>query len=555
MNDIELSSAASAVCDGYNEAYTSDSPVIEQETQKESKARHKLEKKYNEREINLTEEQQEFIDTKLSSKLWRLDNLYTIRDKDAVKQIMRLNPSQRKILVKFKHNKKIILKSRQQGISTLYLAYYLDSCLFSPGFQAGIQSYGQDEADKLAKRALLMWDELDSNIKELLDIRLISNNQKGMSFSNGSILKIGNFRGDTLQGLHVSELGKIAKKYPEKAKELKTGAFQAVGKNSRITIESTAEGKTGLFYEMWQKSKIKEGNGTLGPFDFQPIFLSWLEDPDAQIDHPYDTQEFEDYFTKLEKQLDIAITSEQKWWYVSKADELGEDMKQEYPSYPEEAFEQSVEGTYYKEQYKRLVEEGRVLPKLYNPSLPVFAIFDLGMNDQMCINFTQLDKGTPKIIREYDNNGENIEYYVNIMRSMPFKVKRVYLPHDANVKELGTGRTRLEEFRRLGVTCTLLKRQSIQDGINAARLYIDSMEIDESCEGTIEAIQNYRQKFDKRLGVFMGVPEHDEFSHYADVIRYSALGLTYHKVRRSKPKTMEQKFKDYKTNNSNGFAV
>ncbi|RLC19723.1 MAG: hypothetical protein DRH56_11010 [Deltaproteobacteria bacterium] len=496
-----------------------------------------------------------FVKDKLSSKLWRLNNLYTIRDKDAVKQIMRLNPSQEKILTQFKHNKKIILKSRQQGISTLYLAYYIDSCLFQSGFQAGIQSYGQDEADKLAKRALLMWDDLDPGIKQIVNIKLISNNQKGMSFSNGSILKIGNFRGDTLQGLHVSELGKIAKKYPEKAKELKTGAFQAVGKNSRITIESTAEGKTGLFYEMWQKAIIKESNNTLGPFDFQPIFLSWLEDPDAQINHPYPTQDHEDYFVRLEKLLNISITQEQKWWYVSKADELGEDMKQEYPSYPEEAFEQSVEGTYYKEQYKRLVDDGRILPKLYNPALDTFAIFDLGMNDQMCINFVQIDKGTPKLIREYDNNGENIEYYVKIMQSMPFKIKRTYLPHDAHVKELGTGRTRLEEFRRLGVTCTLLKRQSIQDGINAARLYIDSMEVDESCEGTLAAIQNYRQKFDKRLGVFMGVPEHDDYSHYADVVRYSALGLTYHKVKKTRKKTLEQQYNEYKSNNSNGFSV
>lgn len=496
--------------------------------------RKKLTESYVAQELNLTEEQQEFLDTKLSSKLWRLNNTYTIRDKDSIKQIMRLNPSQKKILQKFKHNRKIILKSRQQGISTLYLAYYLDSCLYTPGFQAGIQSYGQDEADKLAKRALLMWDELDENIKQILNIRLVANNSKGMTFSNGSILKIGNFRGDTLQGLHVSELGKIAKKYPEKAKELKTGAFQAVGKRNKITVESTAEGKTGLFYEMWEKAKIKEGNGTLGPFDFQPIFLSWLEDPDCQIDHPYDTTEFERYFEDLENKLDITITQPQKWWYVSKVDELGEDMKQEYPAYPDEAFEQSVEGSYYQKQYTKLVEEGRIKPKLYSERHgPVYAIFDLGMNDQMCINFVQVYNGVPRVVMEYDNNGESIEYYVNIMKSLPFKVSRVYLPHDANVKELGTGRTRIEEFRRLGVRCELLRRQSIQDGINAARQYLDIVEIDDSCTGTIEAIQNYRQKYDNRLGVYMGVPEHDKFSHYADVIRYSALGLTYNKVKQT----------------------
>jgi hypothetical protein len=53
-----------------------------------------------------------------------------------------------------------------------------------------------------------------------------------MTFSNGSTLKIGNFRGDTLSFLHVSELAKIAKRFPEKAEELNSGAFEAVSTNS-----------------------------------------------------------------------------------------------------------------------------------------------------------------------------------------------------------------------------------------------------------------------------------------------------------------------------------
>jgi len=197
-----------------------------------------------------------------------------------------------------------------------------------------------------------MWDELDQNIKDLFGLKLVSNNQKGMTFSNGSILKIGNFRGDTLQGLHVSELGKIAKKFPEKAKELKTGAFQAVGKNSRITVESTAEGKSGLFYEIWEASQLHKKRGKpLGPFDFEPIFISWLEDPDCNIDHETEiSEELNSYFTKIENSLNITLTDTQKWWYASKQKELTSDMKQEYPTTAEEAFEQSIEGTYYRHE-------------------------------------------------------------------------------------------------------------------------------------------------------------------------------------------------------------
>lgn len=500
-----------------------------------------LEREYLAREISITPEQQAFLEDKLGSKLWRMSNLYTIRDKDGVKRLLILNYSQERILTKFKHNKKIILKSRQQGISTLYLAYYLDSCLFQPGYQAGIQSYGQDEADKLAKRALLMWDELDQDVKDILGIKIVSNNQKGMTFSNGSILKIGNFRGDTLQALHVSELGKIAKKYPEKAKELKTGAFQAVGKNNKITIESTAEGKTGLFYEMWQKATTRELSGLLGPFDFQPIFLSWLDDPDCNIDFDYEiSRELTEYFEKLEAFLSITINRTQKNWYVSKQDELGEDMKQEYPTYPEEAFEQTVEGMYYKNEFPKL----KLLSNLYDPNLIVNMAFDLGINDDFSIGFSQswyedvqgTQRGERKlytrIIGEYRNSGFGLTHYAEVCASLAktkgFVYGKTYVPHDITVRELITGTTRWDALLELGFNPVLVPKHSVADGIECVRQFLKEVEIDKiECPIILGAIQNYRKKFDKQLEVFLDSPLHDEWSHPADMLRYKAMGITY----------------------------
>lgn len=508
-------------------AYTNDSIEIAPDTPKEIKARKKLESSYNERTIDLTEEQQDFVDNKLASKLWRVDNLYTIRDKDAVKQILKLNPAQKKVLTQFKHSKKIILKSRQQGISTLYLAYYLDSCLFNPGFQAGIQSYGQDEADKLAKRALLMWEEFDEDIKELLGLKLVSNNQKGMTFSNGSILKIGNFRGDTLQGLHVSELGKIARKYPEKAKELKTGAFQAVGKNSRITIESTAEGKSGLFYEIWLASELHKKQGKeLGPFDFEPIFLSWLEDPDCNIDHDTEiTDELKLYFTKLEKELGITLVDTQKWWYASKKKELTSDMQQEYPTTAKEAFEQSIEGTYYRHEYDKL----KILPDLYDENLLVHSAMDLGMNDTFSIGFFQKHPGGQvKIIGEYMNSGHGLQHYWDIYCALSKKFGWEYgvdyVPHDSKVRELIADKTRWVAMKELGFNPVLVTKHRVMDGIEATRQFLRDVVIDRECEVILGAIQNYRKKYDSKFDVFLDAPVHDEYSHTADMIRYMAMG-------------------------------
>ena len=512
--------------------------IVEPETQEEIAAREKLAKEYNSRQIKLTPEQQEFVDNKLGSKLWRMDNLYTIRTKDNIKKKMKLNNAQRKVLTEYKHIRKIILKSRQQGISTLFLAYNLDDCLFKPGYQAGIQSYGQDEGDKLAKRALLMWEELDEDIKELFCLKLVSNNSKGMTFSNGSILKIGNFRGDTLQGFHVSELGKIAKRYPEKAKELRTGAFQAVGKNNKITVESTAEGKSGMFYEMWQAAKLKEASGEeLSVFDFQPIFLSWLEDLDCRLDAEYKpTKELDEYFSDLEDRLGITIEENQKAWYQAKERELStggdaSDMRQEYPSYPDEAFEQSVEGTIFRKEYELIVKEGRYHNFKINKMRPTYVSYDIGVDDKTVLTFVQIIDGRPYVVLTYSNSRENLQFYVTIMKESGYNIVMVYLPHDANVQEFISGRTRIEEFRRLRVPCRLLPKLSTKEYINALRSFISVLVIhSEFASDTMSAIQQYKWRYDKSLGVYLQTPVHDVNSNFMDSLKYMAIAVHYTKT-------------------------
>lgn len=508
----------------------------------------------------IAEELQEFIDTKLSSKFWRLNNLYTIQDKNGELRKLRLNASQVKVLKKFKHNKKIILKSRQQGISTLYVAYYLDSCIFTGNYSAGIQSYGQDEADKLSKRAELMWNHLDEEIKQLLEIKLTSNNQKGMAFSNGSIFKVGNFRGDTLQGLHVSELGKIAKRYPDKAKELKTGAFQAVSVKNKITIESTAEGRTGLFYEMWQKAETRAASTRgLTSLDFQPIFLSWIEDPDCNLYQEFPvSSDVIKYEKELKEELDITLTDSQRWWLAGKMEELGEDFDQEYPSTPEKAFASQVEGMYFKKQYSRLIKEKRIQRAKYNPDHGVSVSFDLGINDETVMLFAQVINGQPYLIDEFHGSDEGIVYYAEVLKTLPYSgnYKEFIFPHDIMVRDYSTGRTRLETFQREGFSnCRVLEKLSFQDSIEAARQFIDITIFDDEAENILLALQNYRKKFDKRLGVFLGTDEHDIHSNYAAALRYMAQGLNYHMVKQSIPKSPKQKWVDYQQNNYSGFAI
>ena len=117
------------------------------------------------------------------------------------------------------------------------------------------------------------------------------------------------------------------------------------------------------------------------------------------------------YFDKIEKDLGIKLLDTQKWWYAAKKEELGDDMGREYPTTAEEAFQQSVEGTYYANEYKNLVIED----KLYDENLLVFRAVDLGMNDTFSIGFFQIrPEGQPIIIGEYENNGHGLDFYADI---------------------------------------------------------------------------------------------------------------------------------------------
>lgn len=470
---------------------------------------------------------EDFIANFLPSTLWRICNLYTIIDKAGNKRSFKPNRAQFVVMSK-KHNRKVILKSRQQGISTLHLIRAIDKAMFNDNVTCGLMAQGLDEAAELLNKARVAWEEFDENLKAFLGIDLESDNAKKFGFNNGSKLLIRtSFRSGTLQFLHVSELGKISAKFPEKAKELKTGTFQAVRRDQEIVLESTAEGKSGLFFEIWEIAT--KHTGDLGEMDFMPIFLSWTDDPDCQLHYKQTiTPKAEHYFNTLQAK-GIELTQEQKWWWVAKYRELGDEMFQEYPATPEEAFMAVRDGAYYSNQMNALRKRGGIKDNLFDENLDVYCAMDLGMSDDMTMVFFQVWKeGEVRIVDEYANSGEGILHYVMVMRAKPYHVKRVYLPHDAQVRELGTGKSRYETFRGLGVPVQLVKRLSINDGIEAVRTTLAKCWIDSKCVEVIGSLDNYSKEWDDKRGVWKDKPLHDKWSHMADALRYMAVSSARH---------------------------
>lgn len=483
----------------------------------------------------------DFEELYLKSKLWRLNNLYTVVDKYGNPVKFRMNYAQHRVYAATRqHPRVIILKSRQQGISTFFLVSFCDDAIFCPYLNIGLMAQGTDEAMTLLERSKFLWEHLDSSIKETLNIKLKKDNTKELSFSNNSTVFIRvSFRSTTLQRLHISEFGKIANANPQRAKETKSGTLQALGRGNTGAVESTAEGRN-LFNVMWDASVLAESLGPLSEKDFKPIFLPWLEDPDCiePVDQNIDDVAAK-YFMELEKLLNLTLTKEQKNFWIVQKRELGEDIFQEYPATPEEAFAATRDGTYYARLYNtHIVAKKRVQHNLYDPNLPVEVYFDLGVDDYFVLGFVQYYRKEYRIIDEYYNNGYDLEHYIDIAYERFPDLDSMAFPHDMNVRELGNqgtaagrAKTRLDAAKDIlkaknkAPRLRVLKKGSIANGIELVKQMLKATWLDSRCTYLMSCLTNYTKEYDDKLQVWKETPRHDEYSHGADVLRQIAVGV------------------------------
>jgi phage terminase large subunit len=142
-----------------------------------------------------------------------------------------------------------------------------------------------------------------------------------------------------------------------------------------------------------------------------------------------------------------------------------------------------------------------------------------------------------RIIDCYENNKQGLEHYVDVIKNKPYSWGKHFAPHDISVTEWGSGISRLEKARQLGLKFeykidkngrarSVLPDLSIMDGIEAVRSLFSKCWIDEDrCAGLLKALENYRQEYDIKLKVYNNKPLHNWASHYADSARYLALSL------------------------------
>lgn len=306
----------------------------------------------------------------LENKLHRLNSIYYIRDKAGKIVKFQMNDSQA-LYFSLRHNRNLQLKARQKGFTTLAVIDSLDDCLFNSNFEAGIIAHSLDDAKKIFEKAKLAFEMLPWWLKKYRMPE--TDTTDTYKFPNGSRLSVDtSYRGGTLSRLHVSEMGKIAKKYPEKAREIITGAFEAVPMDGLIDVESTAEGMVGAFYDLCQEAMPKD-NDKITPLEFKFHFDPWWSSNEYQIEADIDYSSLDVYFKYLETEQGIRLTRAQKNWYFLKAGSLKGEMHQEYPSYPEEAFLASGRPVFNNQEIASRIKKA----KEKKPELKTFVIKDM----------------------------------------------------------------------------------------------------------------------------------------------------------------------------------
>lgn len=236
----------------------------------------------------------------------------------------------------------------------------------------------------------------------------------------------------------------------------------------------------------------------------------------------------------------IAIQSED--WYVSKltVDDtqhislhqiqkdraeglMSEDLiQQEYYT----SFDMGVEGSYYSKYLDRMRLNRQIGDVPYEIGFKVHTAWDLGMADQTTIIFFQTIGQTVRIIDCYENNGSALNHYAKVLEQKGYTYGKHIGPHDIRVRELGTGQSRLEMARQLGISFDVAPNLPIEDGIECVRANMSKIWIDsQKCLPLIKALESYRQEYDSRRKVYKGIPLHDWSSHFSDCMRYLCISL------------------------------
>jgi hypothetical protein len=458
--------------------------------------------------------------------MWRLSNLYYIIDKAGNEVQFVPNTAQAEFLQNF-HTRNLILKARQLGFTTLCCLLYLDDCVFTPNTAAAVIAHKLDDAKIIFQtKVKFPWERLPDGIKA--KVGLAQDSAELLRFGNDSMIRVStSTRSGTVKWLHISEYGKICAIFPEKAREIRTGAFPSA-QQGIITIESTAEGEGGDFYQKSMDAlNIARAGREISELDFKFHFAPWWKDTNLALPNAVvgPTPDDTNYFDSVEETIGQELTLAQRNWWLATERDLGGDMKREYPATPEEAFAQAIEGAYFVHDLASAYKHHRIGEHPFDPGLPVHTAWDLGRNDFNVIGLWQDVGPYANFIYAFADQNKWIGDYIQELEAWRKEHGAVwgehYLPHDGKKQELWLPEGTMKVMSDLGFFPEIVERPTNkQESINVTRRKFSRLRFDEAgCKELLKYLKRYRKEWDEKFEVWKPKPAHDEASHWADMLQ------------------------------------
>ena len=467
--------------------------------------------------------------------VWRLANLYEIKDRDGKFVQFSPKPEQQVILwdlyVREVRNL-IIPKARRLGISTCLMLIALDRTLFIAGHKAVLVDKTLSDARiKLTDMVRVAWDRLKPMEKRPYEFRPNADEVRARikGEQDWRTLRVTvSGRGGEAHFLVVSEWGTIQFEDQQRSNEIKTGAMIAAQFGTRV-IETTWKGGKGGDVWGYVKLALSLPDAEKGKGDWFLRFFPWYLDQDYATEGNYARVDAatHEYLDLMAAELKVEFTPQQRLWYWMEAQTQGLMMKREFPTVLRECWTAPIEGSIYGAEMDKARTSGRIINFSPDLSLTVDTFSDLGAPANTAMCFVQHVQGERHVI-DFDSGLDvTLAERCRLLAQKGYRYGTHYIPHDGGALQKG-GVSYQKEFMAALAAAGLPDRvvivprtRDVWLGINAVMGMLPTMRFHATkCARLVEHLDAYRRKPDPNTeGCFLDEPIHDYTSHSADSVR------------------------------------
>ena len=226
-----------------------------------------------------------------------------------------------------------------------------------------------------------------------------------------------------------------------------------------------------------------------------------------------------DWFGQLYRASETKVIPDEE---LKQAQEIMSD--EQYQQEFECSFTAAVSGAYYGKLISKAEKENRIGNVPVDEHVGVETWWDLGIGDSTAIWFAQRIGEEIHLIDYYENSGESLAHYADVLEEKGYAYERHIAPHDIMARELGTGKSRFEVSQDLGIDFEVAPKLEVDHGIESVRNALPHCWFDrEKCKLGLDALRQYRKQWDEKNQVFKNKPLHDWCSHAADSFRYGCV--------------------------------